>query len=697
MSALASEAGPRETALGRVQKLFRTTAFKLSLAYLAIFALCAFLALGYVAWNARAVLDDQIVSTIDAEINGLSEQYNAGGLRRLIGVVERRSREPGASLYLVTTAGDERVVGNVAQVPAGVLARPGQSETRYVRGEADTMSHRAIVRVFTLPGGFRLLVGRDVEERDRLRAVIGRAFLTSLAAVVALGVIGGWLAASRVLRRVDAMTLTTRAIMAGDLDGRLHVAGNGDELDRLASSLNLMLERIGELMRGMREVSDNIAHDLKTPLTRLRNRADAALRGGASREELRAALEAVIDEGDGLIRVFNALLMIARLEAGNVRELMAPLDIGPAVRAVGELYEALAEDQGLTLAVRAEDGLTIAGNRELIGQALANLIDNALKYGAGTSGSRIAVEAWRAGEQVRLTVCDRGPGFPEPDGARVLGRFVRLEDARSRPGFGLGLSLVNAVVRLHQGTLHLADNAPGLKVEIAFPAVVHASQALSGSTADVPEPRRDAAIVDSSAGRGSRSATPKPVEGRASALARGSSSGSGPTGRASAGGREAPRRRYPPPSCRVHDGRPRYRLAQRPGARWRAGGAGPGDHADGIETRRPQGARRQAHRRGAAADRRGGPGRHHRGPGRRQIDDDRCPRFEPHGVRAQSGGARRRSLLVAHRRVDPRRQDADGPPQPGSRRVHPPVALRIIEDALRRGRPCCSARRRAST
>lgn len=489
MSVLPADSGGRETPLARVQKLFRTTAFKLSLAYLAIFALCAFLALGYVAWNARAVLDDQIVSTIDAEINGLSEQYNAGGLRRLISVVERRSREPGASLYLVTTAGGEHVVGNVAYVPADVLATPGQSETRYGRNDADSQAHRAIVRVFTLPGGFRLLVGRDVEERDRLRAVIGKAFVTALAAVVLLGVIGGWLAASRVLRRVDAMTQTTRAIMAGDLDGRLFVDGTGDELDRLAASLNLMLERIGELMRGMREVSDNIAHDLKTPLTRLRNRADAALRGAASEDALRGALEAVIDEGDGLIRVFNALLMIARLEAGNAREIMAPLDLGPVVRGMGELYEALAEDQGLALDVRAEDGLTIDGNRELIGQALANLIENAVKYGStagetatgeratGEAAGPVAVEAWRAGDHVHLAVSDHGPGIPEAERVRVLGRFVRLEDARSRPGFGLGLSLVNAVARLHQGTLRLSDNAPGLRVEIVVPA---ASRAMAG-------------------------------------------------------------------------------------------------------------------------------------------------------------------------------------------------------------------------
>ncbi|GJD59578.1 sensor histidine kinase [Methylobacterium dankookense] len=457
-----------ESVFARFQKLFRTTAFKLSLAYLTIFAACAFLALGYVAWNARQVLDDQIVSTIDAEINGLSEQYNAGGLRRLITVVERRSREPGASLYLVTTALGEHVVGNVSEVPARILERPGQVEIAYSRGSAESAEHRAIVRIFTLPGGFRLLVGRDTEERDRLRAVIGRAFASSLAVVVVLGVVGGWLVASRVLARVDAMTRTTRAIMAGDLDDRLSVAGNGDELDRLALNLNLMLERIGELMRGLREVSDNIAHDLKTPLTRLRNRADEALRGARAPDELRAALEGVIEESDGLIRVFNALLMIARLEAGNASAVVAPLDLGPVVRGVGELYEVLAEEQGLALDVQAPDGLVCTGNRELIGQALANLIDNAIKYGA--EGGRIAVSASRGEGMIRLSVADRGPGIPEAERGRVLDRFVRLEDARSRPGFGLGLSLVNAVARLHQGDLALEDHAPGLRVVLSIPA-----------------------------------------------------------------------------------------------------------------------------------------------------------------------------------------------------------------------------------
>ncbi len=282
----------REGPLARLQKIFRTTAFKLSLAYLVLFALLASGGLGYVAWNARRVLDDQIVSTIEAEINGLSEQYTAGGLRRLIAVVERRAKEPGASLYLVTTPAGEHIVGNVSRVPVGVLSSPGQYEGPYGRGsESDQAEHRAIMRVYTLAGGFRLLVGRDTEERDRLRDAIGNTFGSSLALVLVLGVVGGWFVASRVLKRVDDMTETTRCIMAGDLDGRLKVSGSGDELDRLALNLNLMLERIGELMRGMREVSDNIAHDLKTPLTRLRNRADEALRTAQTPDDLRAAIE----------------------------------------------------------------------------------------------------------------------------------------------------------------------------------------------------------------------------------------------------------------------------------------------------------------------------------------------------------------------------------------------------------------------
>lgn len=459
-------------------KLFRTTAFRLSLAYLVVFAIFAFLVLGYVAWNATKVLDDQIVETVEAEIAGLAEQYRIAGIRRLVGIVDRRGRQPGASLYLVTNFAGERIAGNVGNLPAGVLAEAGQREIEYGRSEDEARDHRAIVRVFVLPGGFRLLVGRDVEERVRIREIIGRAFGLSLLLIGVLGCLGGWFVTKRVLKRVDAMTATTETIVTGDLTGRLSIAGTGDELDRLALNLNAMLDRIGELMTGMTEVSNNIAHDLKTPLTRLRNKADEALRSAAGPEELRAALDGVIEESDNLIRIFNALLTIARLEAGHQQESMADFDAAEVAKGVAELYEPLAEEAGTALTVEVEAGLPVHGSRELLGQAVANLVDNAIKYGTETTAGEpaaVTVRASKDHDTIRIAVGDRGPGIAADDRERVVGRFVRLEQSRSRPGFGLGLSIAAAVARLHGGALKLNDNAPGLEVELRLPARVPAS------------------------------------------------------------------------------------------------------------------------------------------------------------------------------------------------------------------------------
>jgi signal transduction histidine kinase len=453
-------------------KLVRTTAFKLSLAYLVVFTVFAFVILGYVAWNTTRVLNDQIIDTVEAEIAGLAEQYRLAGIRRLVNIVERRSRQPGASLNLVTTFAGERIAGNIGSLPPGTLDTSGQREVEYSRGEEETRDHQAIVRVFVLPGGFRLLVGRDVEERVRIREIIGRAFGISLLLVGVLGCLGAWFIARRVLKRVDAMTDTTATIMAGDLTGRLEVSGTGDELDRLASNLNAMLDRIGELMTGLTEVSNNIAHDLKTPLTRLRNKADEALRSAKSPEELRTALDGIIEESDNLIRIFNALLMIARLEAGHPHEATAEFDVAELARGVVELYEPLAEDAGVALRLEAAPGLWVHGNRELVGQAVANLLDNAIKYGAeGTQEhpAAVTVMASRDQDSVLVTVGDTGPGIPEDERDRVLERFVRLEAARSRPGFGLGLSLAAAVARLHGGVLRLNDNNPGLKAVLCLP------------------------------------------------------------------------------------------------------------------------------------------------------------------------------------------------------------------------------------
>lgn len=471
--------------------LFRTTAFKLTAVYLLIFALFAAFVLGYVAWNAQRLLNDQIRSTIDAEIQGLAEQARQGGIRRLVNIVERRSRAPGASLYLVTTPVGERVAGNVEAIPPGTLDKTGESEIDYARTSdaIDTPSH-AIVRVFVLPGGFRLLVGRDVEERERLGTVIRRAIGWSLALIFILGCFASWFVARRVLRRIDDMSETAHGIMEGDLKGRLAIAGTGDELDRLALNLNAMLDRIGELMAGMQQVTDNIAHDLKTPLTRLRNKAEEALRSAKSTDALRAALDGAIEEADNLIRVFNALLMIARLEAGRISDNMDDLDLSEIVSGVAELYEPLAEEAGLTLVGDVAPGLHVFGNRELIGQALANLVDNALKYGRPESSGEavVTVAARRMDADIELSVSDHGPGIPEEDRGRVLDRFVRLDASRSQPGFGLGLSMVAGVVRLHGGQLRLEDNAPGLRTVIALPAIAPKPSAGESKPVETPPP-----------------------------------------------------------------------------------------------------------------------------------------------------------------------------------------------------------------
>ena len=460
-----------------LSKLFRTTAFKLSLAYLVIFAIGSALVLATVAWNVNDLLDEQIIQTVQAETNGLAEQYETGGIRQVVDTIDRRTRLPGSSLYLLTNFAGETLAGNVGALPSGVIDKTGLIETPYSKPNETKPAHLALARIFQLQGGFRLLVGRDLEERENLRSVMTHALVISLLWLVAIGLLGGLFVSLRVLRRVDAMNATARTIMiTGDMSRRLPIAGTRDELDRLAENLNALIARIGTLMAGMKEVSDNIAHDLRTPLTRLRNGVEEALRHDQSSDEYRATLEKVIEESDGLIGVFNALLMIARAEAGTNAESLAVFDAGAVLSDVAELYEPVAEEAGVPLEVQSEPGLAVRGSRELLGQALANLIDNALKYGtvgdkeASGSPPSVTALARRSGSFVELIVADRGPGIPETDRKRVLDRFVRLEGSRSRPGSGLGLSLAAAIARLHAGTLSVEDNAPGLRVVFRLPA-----------------------------------------------------------------------------------------------------------------------------------------------------------------------------------------------------------------------------------
>lgn len=476
------------TALGKV---FRTTAFKLSVFYLVVFAVLTFFLIGYISLNTRQVLLQHQHDRIETEIRGLAGQYRKRGIRGLVRVVERRSRSPGASLYLVTDFNGRVLAGNVSSLDRDVLedpdGRPQPVGYRRLDATDSDQFERALVRVFSLRGGFRILVGRDVAERERLKGIIGRAVVIAGVTMILLGLISWFFVNRRVLKRIDSISATSRQIMEGDLSGRLQVTGTGDEFDRLAENLNAMLGRIERLMTGIKHVSDNIAHDLKTPLTRLRNRLEVARHEPESLEGYREILERTTEEADQLIRTFNALLMISRIEAGSTGAAFSQVDVSDIATGMCELYEPVAEEAGIVLTHNIADTPKMEGNRELIGQAFANILDNAIKYcvAAGPTGGddagtvhdtsknrerpKIAVIVSNDSSAIKCTIRDNGPGIAEADRERVLQRFVRLDDSRSEPGSGLGLSLVEAVVRLHEGHLSLEDNKPGLKAVLSFP------------------------------------------------------------------------------------------------------------------------------------------------------------------------------------------------------------------------------------
>jgi signal transduction histidine kinase len=476
-------------------KLIRTTAFRLTLVYLFLFAMFAASLLAFFAWNTRHLVTEQITATVNAETGEVSDIFSRRGLRGLVLTIENRALRPGANLYLVTTPAGQAIAGNVGSLSPGVMATTGWSETAYRRlDDQDSGNHFALVKVTELSSGFRLLIGRDLDERRRMFGIVAKAAQWSLLVVMVLGLGGGIFVARRVLARIDAMTGTTERIMAGDLSGRLPVGRSGDELDRLAKNLNAMLERIEALMNGLKEVSDNIAHDLKTPLTRLRNRAEEALAKSGCEADYRAALERTIDESDGLIRTFNALLMIARAESGQARGNMGDFDASEVANGIHELYEPLAEDDGMTLKVRTAPA-PIHANRELVSQALANLVENAIKYGkpvadgpvVSLEARQILIEALREGDQVLLRVTDHGAGIPESERKHAVERFVRLDSSRSQPGSGLGLSLASAVATLHGGELRLGDANPGLVATLVIPARAGSSDRLASQTQDVPQ------------------------------------------------------------------------------------------------------------------------------------------------------------------------------------------------------------------
>ncbi|MDX2264620.1 MAG: HAMP domain-containing sensor histidine kinase [Hyphomicrobiales bacterium] len=451
----------------------------MSLLYVLLFGGVSATALIYAYLSADALFSRQLRDAIAAEVAGLSDRYAEGGEDRLIETIAERSAAPGAALYLLIGADGARLAGNFRSVSPEVMQATGRVQFIYRRPGANGFEERmALVQVKSWPGGQRLIVGRDIEERRTLAEVMRGAFLACFAALTAAGVGVGLFVGRRLLQRIDDLSDESRAILGGDLRGRIPLRGGGDEIDRLTASLNGMFERIERLVASLREVSDNIAHDLRTPLNRLRNRAEAALHG-ADASQHRDALEAVIEEADDLIRTFDALLSIARLEAGEGGGRFALVNVADIVRNAADFYEPLAEANGLSIVIHAPDRADALGEPQLLAQAIANLIDNALKYGHGV----VTLSVNLADGGIEVSVADRGPGVPEHERARAVKRFVRLEASRSKPGSGLGLSLAAAVASLHGGALRLEDNAPGLRAVLAIRAAgVEEAKAECGSS-----------------------------------------------------------------------------------------------------------------------------------------------------------------------------------------------------------------------
>jgi signal transduction histidine kinase len=470
-SLVQSSAPPRRwpTPLLRgASRLVRTHAFRLAGLYFLVFAISVIGVLFFVYWTSADFVERQTEATLDAEITGLAEQYAQRGLSGLIQIVAARSAgdRGDGMLYLVTNRDGRPLAGNISGWPAGAPARSGPLSFQIdvtVKGQTETRPARGTL--FAMPDGYRLLVGRDISDgaafRDRIKATLLWSGLLALG----IGLAGGTVMSRNMLRRVEQVNRTAERVIAGNLSDRVPRRGTNDEFDQLAANLNGMLDQIERLMSGMREVTDNVAHDLRTPLARLRARLELALLGPDDPLARGDAIRAAIDEADRLLATFSALLSIAEAETGAGQGADEPLDLGEIARAVIELYEPLAEEKGFTLRLDNTPRTMIRGDRHLLSQAVANLLDNALKYGSGD----IAIAVRQEDGHAAIEVADRGPGIPEGDRETVFDRFVRLERSRSTPGNGLGLSLVRAVAHRHAATVRLGDAHPGLRVRIEFP------------------------------------------------------------------------------------------------------------------------------------------------------------------------------------------------------------------------------------
>ncbi|MBM6575110.1 HAMP domain-containing histidine kinase [Microvirga sp. SRT01] len=412
----------------------------------------------------RQITRSQITAAAEDMARGvrgdLMTAYRAGGTDALRAAVSQRvqRRQPPQTVLILTNAAGRYLAGNIADWPP--TADPGSGATTIELFRIDReVPERMRVLTTTLPGGERLLTGHVIESELRFARAMEEAMAVAMAVALVLAGLAGWIAARIIDARVGRTVTTAQAVAAGDLGRRVESDGGDDAFEALGRAVNAMLDRIALLVGELKVATDGLAHDLRSPLTRLRATLERAL-AAADTEASRTAIVRAMDEGDRLLSMLDTALRITRAEAGLGREAFADTDIAALLHGLAEMFEPLAEDRGMTMSVGAPADLRAPANREMLGQALANIVDNALKYGRG----QIALSAAVAGDLIAITVTDRGPGIPHDRRDDALKRFGRLDTARGESGAGLGLSLVAAVAHLHGGTLTLSDAGPGLAV-----------------------------------------------------------------------------------------------------------------------------------------------------------------------------------------------------------------------------------------
>jgi signal transduction histidine kinase len=449
-----------------VLRLFRTASFGFAALYVLLFAISAGILGGAVFVIARSSLQQQLAAEVGSDSAFLQAEYHRAGLVRLQALIQARGQEPYAPDYLLQSADGRNLAG---EIPAQPRLRPGWTTLQTTEESIDGDGfERVRALVVSLGGGLLLAVGDDLSRISELEEAIATAFAWTVGLAVVLGIGGGVLLSRAYLARVDAIARTAEAIIAGDLARRIPVRGSGDDLDRLAATLNHMLDRISALMESLRQVSSDVAHDLRTPLSRLYQKLDDARDNARSIPEYRRAVEGAVQHAEALMDTFSALLRITQIEGASPRSAFRDVDLTAVVDAVVDAYRPDAEDAGHVMVAEAEAGVVVHGDQELLTQALANLVENVLRHTPSGTMTRLSL-GHRDSVGFCLTVEDNGPGVPAEDLPRLTQRFYRAERSRTTQGNGLGLSLVAAVAELHGCKLVMERLSPGLRVVLQFP------------------------------------------------------------------------------------------------------------------------------------------------------------------------------------------------------------------------------------